>query len=143
MEIFMPKTVCIVDDQPSLRQMLRFALNVHGLQVIEAENGLDALDKLASHNIDMMIVDWQMPKMDGLTLVRHLRNSEDYTEIPVVIISCCDDLSARQEARSLGVMNWLKKPFRIAEVQLAVENGLGLSFLSAQHHVEQLGTGRI
>ncbi len=139
----MPKVVCIVDDQPSLRQMLRFALNVYGLQVIEAENGVDALDKLATHNIDMMIVDWQMPKMDGLELVRHLRKSEDYAELPVVIVSCRDDLSARQEARSLGVMSWLKKPFRIAEVQLVVEAGLELSSPSAQRHVEQLGAGRI
>lgn len=139
----MPKVVCIVDDQPSLRQMLCFALNVHGLQVIEAENGVDALDKLACHNIDMMIVDWQMPEMDGLELVRHLRRSENYAELPVVIISCRDDLSARQEARSLGVINWLKKPFRIAEIQLAVESGLGLSSLVAQPHIEQFRTGHI
>ena len=138
----MPKVVCIVDDHSSLRQMLRFALNVHGLQVIEAENGLDALDKLARHPVDMMIVDWQMPEMDGLELVRHLRNSEEYADIPVVIVSCCDDLSARQEARSLGVMTWLKKPFRIAEIQLVVENGLGLLSLPAKH-AEQFRPGCI
>ena len=125
----MSKVVCIVDDQPSLRQMLRFALNIDGLQVIEAENGVDALDKLASHDIDMMVVDWQMPEMDGLELVRRLRKSEEFADMPVVIISCRDDLSARKEARSLGVMNWLKKPFRIAEVQLAVESALGAFLL--------------
>jgi len=139
----MSKVICIVDDQPSLRQMLRFALNNHGLQVIEAENGVDALNKLANHNVDMMIVDWQMPEMDGLELVRQLRKSEEYTEVPVVIISCRDDLSARREARSLGVMTWLKKPFRIAEVQLAVESGLGLSSMSAKNHLEQFTPGRI
>lgn len=139
----MSKVICIVDDQLSLRQMLRFALNTHGLQVIEAENGVDALNKLANHNVDMMIVDWQMPEMDGLELVRQLRKSEEYADMPVVIISCRDDLSARQEARSLNVMNWLKKPFRIAEVQLAVESGLGLSTLSAKNRVEQFTPGRI
>ena len=139
----MSKVICIVDDQPSLRQMLRFALNIHGLQVIEAENGVDALNKLANHNVDMMIVDWQMPEMDGLELVRQLRKSEEYAKVPVVIISCRDDLSARQEARSLGVMTWLKKPFRIAEVQLAVESGLGLSSPSATRHAEQLTSGHI
>ena len=139
----MSKVVCIVDDQPSLRQMLRFALNIHGLTVIEAEHGLDALDKLASHDIDMLIVDWQMPEMDGLELVRSLRRTEEYAELPVVIISCRDDLAARQEARSMGVLNWLKKPFRIAEVQLAVESGLGLSSLSTKQPVEQGMPGRI
>jgi len=125
----MSKVVCIVDDQSSLRQMLRFALNIHGLKVLEAENGLDALDTLASHNVDMLIVDWQMPKMDGMELVRRLRKAEEYADLPIVIVSCRDDLSARLEARSLGVMTWLKKPFRIAEVQLAVESCLGLSSL--------------
>ena len=139
----MSKVVCIVDDQPSLRQMLRFALNIHGLQVIEAENGVDALDKLARHDIDMMLVDWQMPEMDGLELVRRLRKSEEFADMPVVIISCRDDLSARKEARSLGVLTWLKKPFRIAEVQLAVESGLGLSSLSTKRHVEQNALGQI
>ena len=139
----MSKVVCIVDDQPSLRQMLRFALNIHGLQVIEAENGVDALDKLARHDIDMMLVDWQMPEMDGLELVRRLRKSEEFADMPVVIISCRDDLSARKEARSLGVMNWLKKPFRITEVQLAVENALGLSSLSSRRNVEQNTAGQI
>jgi len=139
----MSKVICIVDDQPSLRQMLRFALNIHGLQVIEAENGVDALNKLASHNIDMMIIDWQMPEMDGLELVRQLRKSEENVDMPVVIISCRDDLSARKEARSMNVITWLKKPFRIAEVQLAVESGLGLSTLSAKNHVEQFTSGRI
>ena len=134
----MPKVVCVVDDQPSLRQMLCFALNVHGLQVLEAENGADALDKLASHTIDMMVIDWQMPEMDGLELVRRLRKSEKYTDLPVVIISCRDDLSARKEARSLGVITWLKKPFRIAEVQLAVESALGFSSLSTKRPVEQI-----
>ena len=132
----MSKVVCIVDDQPSLRQMLRFALNIHGVQVVEAENGIDALDKLASHHIDMMIVDWQMPEMDGMELVRRLRKSEEYVDLPVVVISCRDDLDARKEARSLGVLTWLKKPFRIAEVQLAVESALGLSSLSTRGHRE-------
>ena len=138
----MSKVVCIVDDQPSLRQMLRFALNIHGLQVIEAENGVDALDKLARHDIDMMLVDWQMPEMDGLELVRRLRKSEEFAVMPVVIISCRDDLSARTEARSLGVMNWLKKPFRIAEVQFAVESALGLSSLSTKRNIEQHTVGQ-
>ena len=139
----MPKVVCVVDDQPSLRQMLRFALNIHGLQVIEAENGVDALDKLASHDIDMMLIDWQMPEMDGLELVRRVRKTEAYAGLPVVIISCRDDLFARQEARSLGVISWLKKPFRISEVQLAVESALGLSSLSTKPTAGRSASGRI
>lgn len=123
----MSKVVCIVDDQQSLRQMLRFALNVHGLKVVEAENGVDAFDRLARHEVDMLIVDWQMPKMDGMELIRQLRKTEKYADLPIMIVSCLDDLEVRREARSLGVLSWLRKPFRISEIQLAVESALHIS----------------
>jgi two-component system chemotaxis response regulator CheY len=123
----MSKVICIVDDQPALLQMLRFALNFQGLTVIEAVNGNDALEKISTQHVDMLITDWQMPAMDGLELVRRLRKIEAYADLPTVVISCRDDLEARQEARSLGVMTWLKKPFRISEIQLVVEHALDLS----------------
>ncbi len=123
----MPKVICIADDQPVLRQMLRFALNFQGVAVIEAVNGADALDKITTQHVDMLIVDWQMPVMDGLELVRRLRKNAAHADLPVLVVSCRDDLSARKEACSLGVMTWLKKPFRISEVQAVVEHTLELS----------------
>ena len=123
----MSKVICIVDDQPALLQMLSFALNFQGVTVIEAVNGADALRKISSQHIDMLITDWQMPIMDGLELVRRLRKIKDFADLPMVVISCRDDLEARKEARALGVMTWLKKPFRISEVQLVVEHALDLS----------------
>lgn len=120
----MSKRICVVDDQPALRQMLRFALSFQGLDVLEAENGADALEKISNNDVDMLIVDWQMPVMDGLELVSKLRKMEAYADLPVVLVSCRDDLHARQEARSLGVITWLKKPFRISEIQVVVENAL-------------------
>lgn len=122
----MSKVICIVDDQPALLQMLRFALNFQGVTVIEAVDGADALNKISTQHVDMLITDWQMPVMDGLALVRSLRKIEAYADLPTVVISCRDDLEARKEARSLGVMTWLKKPFRISEVQLVVEHALDL-----------------
>jgi len=121
----MPKTVCIVDDQSSLRQMLNLALRLRGLEVFEAENGLEALDTLACHEVDLLIVDWQMPIMDGMELVSRLRDSADHAKLPIVMISCRDDLEIRKKARALGVLTWLKKPFRIAEVHRVVESILG------------------
>lgn len=122
----MSKVVCVVDDQPSLRQMLRFALTLEGVQVVEAENGFDALNKLAANHIDMMIVDWQMPEMDGLELARRLRLMTEYHDLPIVMVSCRNDMDARTEARGLGVIAWLKKPFRISDIQHVVGNTLGL-----------------
>ena len=134
----MPKVICVVDDQPSLRQMLRFALSFQGVDVLEAENGDDALKKISTHHVDMLIVDWQMPVMDGLELVRQLRKLDAYADLPIVVAICCYDLNARKEAISLGVMTWLKKPFRISEVQTVVKNGLALS---SEESLQKVSTG--
>ncbi len=126
-ETDMPKKILIVDDQPSLRQMLRFVLSSRSMNVIEAENGLDALEKLMNEPIDLVVVDWQMPKMDGLELVRRLRKMDIYKDTPIVIISCLDDIEARREACTLGVLTWLRKPFRMSEIQTIVEVELGIA----------------
>jgi two-component system chemotaxis response regulator CheY len=129
----MSKVICIVDDQPALLQMLRFALSFQGVTVVVAVDGADAFEKISTQHIDMLITDWQMPVMDGLELVRRMRSIEAYAYLPTVVISCRDDLEARKEARSLGVKTWLKKPFRISEVQRVVEHALdlhGQTFLS-------------
>jgi DNA-binding response OmpR family regulator len=120
----MPKRICIVDDHLNIREMMRYALTLQGMEVVEAVDGADALEKIAEHNIDMVLVDWLMPNVDGLEMLRRLRAMEPYTETPVVMISGRDDIEARNRARELGVLYWLKKPFRISELQQIVENSL-------------------
>jgi len=120
----MPKTICIVDDQPSLRQTLRFALSQQGYHILEAENGMDATKLLAKEPVDVLILDWQMPVMNGMDLVRLLRGQPEYDLLPIIMVSSWDDISVRKEAYSLGVNSWLKKPFRMAEIQNVVENAL-------------------
>ena len=112
----MPKRICIVDDHLNIREMLRYALTLQGLEVVEAVDGADALEKMTAHNIDMVLVDWLMPKMDGLEMLRCLREMEGFSEIPVVMISGRDDIEARKKARELGVLYWLKKPFRMESI---------------------------
>lgn len=120
----MPKTICIVDDQPSLRQMLRFALGAQGYNIIEADNGIEAIKILAKEAVDVLVVDWQMPVMNGIELVRVLRDKPEFDNLPIVMVSCWDNLTARREAYSLGVNTWLKKPFRMSEIQSVVETAL-------------------
>ena len=120
----MPKCICIVDDHLNIREMLRYALTLQGVEVVEAVDGADALEKIVALDIDLFLIDWLMPNMDGLEMLRRLRAMEAFTETPVVMISGRDDIEARSRARELGVLYWLKKPFRISELQLAVENSL-------------------
>lgn len=120
----MPKCICIVDDHLNIREMMRYALTLQGMEVVEAVDGADALEKIVAHNIDMVLVDWLMPNVDGLEMLQRLRAMEAFTETPVVMISGRDDIEARNRARELGVLYWLKKPFRISELQLVVENSL-------------------
>jgi DNA-binding response OmpR family regulator len=141
MENILSKVVCIVDDQPGLRKMLRFALGIQGYEVLEVENGDDALAVISNRHVDMLITNWQMPNMDGRELVRCLRKTHDYAELPIVIVSCRDDLEARSEARSLGITSWLKKPFRIAELQIMVENALAASSPPSGQNMKSTGTG--
>ncbi|MDH3998520.1 MAG: response regulator [Desulfuromonadales bacterium] len=138
----MKRNILIVDDQPSLRQMLRFALTAHGYEVAEAEDGVDALDRLAKDSFDLLIVDWQMPRMDGLELIRQLRDQPAYALLPIVFISCWDNFDARAQARELGVLTWLKKPFRMSEIQIVVEGALGTAPVSDAKERAGVSLGR-
>ena len=120
----MPKCICIVDDHLNIREMLRYALTLQGVEVVEAVDGADALEKIVALDIDLFLIDWLMPNVDGLEMLRRLRAMEAFTETPVVMISGRDDIEARKRARELGVLYWLKKPFRISELQRVVENSL-------------------
>ena len=120
----MPKCICIVDDHLNIREMLRYALTLQGVEVVEAVDGADALGKIVALDIDLFLIDWLMPNVDGLEMLRRLRAMEAFTETPVVMISGRDDIEARNRARELGVLYWLKKPFRISELQRVVENSL-------------------
>jgi response regulator RpfG family c-di-GMP phosphodiesterase len=104
--------------------MLRFALGTQGYNIIEADNGIDAIKLLAKETVDVLVVDWQMPVMNGIELVRILRDKPEFDELPIVMVSCWDNLTARREAYSLGVNTWLKKPFRMSEIQSVVETAL-------------------
>ena len=137
----MPRYICIADDQSSLRKMVRFALKIQGLEVLEAEDGVEALEIIASQKVELLIADWQMAKMDGMELLRQLRKQNDYKELPVIIVSAKDDIEARKEARELGAVTWLKKPFRLSEIQVIVESVLGGQIIAANGHPRSASNG--
>ncbi len=107
-------TVLIVDDDPKLLKMLQRTLVYENLNVLTATNGLEALPLVQSQHPDLLIVDWMMPKMDGLSLVRRLRDEENKTL--VLMLTARDAIENRVEGLESGADDYLVKPFAPAEL---------------------------
>lgn len=107
-------TILIIDDDPNLLKMLRRTLIYENLNVLTATNGLEALPLVQTHAPDMIIADWMMPKMDGLTFVRRLRAQENQTL--VLMLTARDAIENRVEGLESGADDYLVKPFAPAEL---------------------------
>lgn len=107
-------TVLIVDDDPKLLKMLQRTLIYENLNVLTATNGLEALPLVSSESPDLIILDWMMPKMDGLTFVQKLRDEEDDTMI--LMLTARDAVENRVEGLESGADDYLVKPFAPAEL---------------------------
>jgi len=107
-------TVLIVDDDQKLLKMLRRTLVYENINVLTATNGVDALHLVDVHKPDLLIVDWMMPQMDGLTLIRTLREEEDRTL--VLMLTARDAIENRVDGLESGADDYLVKPFAPAEL---------------------------
>src|SRR3990167_7532617 len=107
----MTKTVLIVDDSGSLRQLVSTVLSRAGYELIEAVDGGDALGKLKGRNVHLIISDVNMPNMDGLTFVKNVKSLTNHKFTPIVMLSSNSLDASRQEAREAGVKAWMAKPF--------------------------------
>ncbi len=107
----MAKTFLIVDDSASMRQLVAFTIKDAGFDVLLAENGKDALDKLDRAPVDMVITDLNMPEMDGITLIRELRGRSSYKFVPIVMLTTESQEVKKQEGRAAGASGWIVKPF--------------------------------
>jgi two-component system response regulator MprA len=107
-------TVLIVDDDPKLLKMLQRTLTYENLNVLTASNGLEALPIVSAHSPDLIIVDWMMPKMDGLAFIQKLRADENQTMI--LMLTARDAIENRVEGLENGADDYLVKPFAPAEL---------------------------
>ena len=107
-------TVLIVDDDPKLLKMLQRTLVYENLKVLTTSNGLEALPLVSAHKPDLIILDWMMPKMDGLSFVEKLRDEEDQTM--VLMLTARDAIENRVEGLESGADDYLVKPFAPAEL---------------------------
>jgi two-component system chemotaxis response regulator CheY len=121
-------TALVVEDSPTMRQLIVFALRrIRDLQVLEADDGVDALRKMAASKLDIILTDINMPIMDGLKLVKRVRSDETLKLIPIVIITTEGAEEDRQRALALGANAYITKPIQAPQVIAKVKELLKLT----------------
>ena len=120
-------TALVVEDSPTMRQLIVFALRrIRDLSVLEADDGVDALRKMAATKLDIILTDINMPIMDGLKLVKRVRSDEALKDIPIVIITTEGAEEDRQRALALGANAYITKPIQAPQVIAKVKELLRL-----------------
>jgi len=113
-----------VDDSPSMRALLRHALTAEGYVVAEAEDGVDALDRLDAAAPDLVITDINMPRMDGFGLIEAMRGDAKWRALPILVLSTEFSDEKKQRARAAGATGWIVKPFDPAKLTAAIRRVL-------------------
>nr|WP_298108195.1 response regulator [uncultured Pseudomonas sp.] len=116
----MAKTIMIVDDSASLRQVVSIALKSAGYETVEACDGKDALNKLDGRKLHLIISDVNMPNMDGLAFVRAAKQLPAYKFTPVIMLTTEVSDAKKQEGQAAGAKAWVVKPFQPAQMLTAV-----------------------
>ena len=116
----MPKTILIVDDSASIRQVVGIALRGAGYEVIEACDGKDALSKLTGQKIHLAISDVNMPNMDGISFLKALKQHPKYKFTPVIMLTTESGRGKMDEGRAAGAKAWVVKPFQPPQMLDAV-----------------------
>ena len=112
--------VLVVDDDPDVRQLVEMKLRLDGIETLTATNGQEALDVLATNDIDLVVLDLMMPVMDGIETCRRIREAEDMADLPVIMLTAKAQASDIQTGFSTGSTGYLVKPFSRRELRSRV-----------------------
>ena len=104
-------SILAVDDSASMRQMVSFTLKSAGYNVVEAVDGQDAWEKAGGRSFDLVLTDQNMPRMDGLTLIKNLRGMPQYAKTPILMLTTESSDAMKAQGRAAGATGWLVKPF--------------------------------
>ena len=107
----MAKTVLTVDDSASIRQMVSFTLKSAGYEVVEAVDGMDGLEKAKGKSFNLVLTDQNMPRMNGLSLIKSLRGMPGYRTVPILMLTTESSDTMKSQGRAAGATGWLVKPF--------------------------------
>lgn len=116
----MQTKVLTVDDSNVMRALLRSALTEKGFEVAQAIDGVDALEWLESNDVDVVITDINMPRMDGFGLIEKLRAHDRHRDRPILVLSTESSDEKKARARAAGATGWIVKPFDAEKLATAV-----------------------
>jgi len=120
----MKKVILVADDSPTIRKFVAFSLSVKGYEIIPVSDGMQALEKLPSGNIDLVITDLNMPNVDGYELIRSIRGNEELKELPIIILSSLSKNEEIEKGMESGANSYLVKPFDAKRVLYEVSKYL-------------------
>jgi DNA-binding response OmpR family regulator len=123
--------ILVVDDDKTTRKLLNLFLKAKGYEVVTAENGLDAMEKLGTESINLVVTDMNMPYMDGIELTKNLRNDENWKNIPIVMVTTEADEDERKKAMDAGVDDYLVKPANAEQITDSIKRILKKLFKGA------------
>lgn len=121
----MSKKILVVDDSASMRSMVAFTLKGAGFEVEEAVDGVGGLEAAKADRFDLVLADVNMPRMDGIAMVRQMRGVAGYTGVPILVLTTESDPEKKQEGRAAGATGWLVKPFDPEQLLATVRRVVG------------------
>ncbi|HEY3389221.1 MAG TPA: response regulator [Prolixibacteraceae bacterium] len=121
----MAKTIMTVDDSASVRQMVSYTLREAGYDVVEACDGVDALEKINSAVFNLIITDLNMPRMDGISLIKQLRTNPKIKFTPILLLTTESQNEKKMEGKSAGATGWIVKPFKPEQLITVVKKVIG------------------
>jgi len=134
--------VLVVDDSQDVHRLLRARLRNEEYEIVSTESGRDALDQVTAHRPSIVLLDLDMPEMDGFEVLRRLKESPDSIEMPVIVLSGLQSAQDKVMAFDLGAMDYISKPFDLTELRVRIRSALRLDrllqMLSERAHVDGL-----
>lgn len=120
----MSKSILIVDDSESIREIVSFTLENEGYDVLVGVDGQDALNALKKKPVDLIITDLHMPVMNGIEFIRSVRSNPDYKSVPILFLTTESQTEKKMEAKEAGATGWIIKPFVPAKLIEAINKVL-------------------
>ena len=120
----MARKILVAEDSSSVRKFITFALKLIGYEVITAVDGMEALEHLPKMKIDLLITDLNMPNVDGIRLIKAIREDPEYKNLPIIILSSLSADEDVEKGLSAGANSYLIKPFNAKRIQYEISKYL-------------------